>query len=162
MQNDGDESCSTPSTPSTLSQYIEQHELNSRPGQRVLLETFAELTEDDFFCSENAYEITMTMALYADQSDVILSTVTVRGKHLAGGKMILLDASKTLGNGDILVVSYHVRDDYTITYAKRVQGLKKGQPDTVVIIKETVMLQIDEICQEFTDLTGIELPYAST
>ena len=81
----------------------------------------------------------------------------ITGKHLAGGIVLALDSSKTHEHGDICIVSYHVRDDYTHTYGKRV----KGKPEIITVFAESVMLPIDEIHQEFADLTGTELPFLS-
>lgn len=142
--------------PMSLARYIADHEINYQPGQRVLLETFGKPLEDDPFCHANSREIYMEMELYHKHCDLVLSDEAVTGKHLAGGIVITLDPSKTHEHGDIFIVSYHVRDDYTLTYAKRV----KGKPEIITVFAESVMLPIDEIHQEFADLTGTELPYS--
>jgi hypothetical protein len=142
--------------PLSLARHIADHEINYQPGQRVLFETFGEPLEDDLFRSANGRDIYMEMMLYLEDRAPILSDEMITGKHLAGGIMLTLDPSDTHEHGDIFVFSYHVRDDYTLTYAKRA----KGKPGAVIIIAETVMLPIEDIFSEFSDLTGVELPYA--
>lgn len=134
-------------------------EVIRKPGERVLLSTFAEMPDGDPACLDVGHIIITQMGLFAHQNDAIRSAWAVWGKHRAGGALLILDTAKTKENGDMFIVSYNLRtDEYTISYAKRMQELPDGQPEETTIIEEIGMMQCGDLCRVFSDMTGIEIP----
>ncbi|MDR1611720.1 MAG: hypothetical protein LBT97_02925 [Planctomycetota bacterium] len=75
------------------------------------------------------------------------------------GDRIPLASFAEMPDGDIFAVSYNLRtDEYTLTYAKRVQELPDGQPEETAIIEEVDGMHCADLCRVFTRMTGIEIP----
>lgn len=94
------------------------------------------------------------MGLYAVRNKAIGSAWAIQGKHHAGGNMIRLYPEFTRNNGNVIVISYWFdRGDYTITY-----GIHDG--DDITVIDERTMIEVGQLCEQFTEITGIEIPVA--
>lgn len=91
----------------------------------------------------------------------IEDVTVVPGRHFAGGLAIELNPELAKDNGFLFIVSYHPRDDYTIHYCRKVYDM----PSAMEIIHEGEGFYCDMLCEEFSKLTGIEIPivkFAST
>lgn len=129
------------------------HEISHRPGEIVELNAIVG-GEASECAREIAHIIHAQMGLLHVCHPAIKSAWAVFGKHRQGGEMILLCPHSTKGNGTVFVVSYHLRDDYTVTYMK----LHECDPSQVVIIDETDGIYCDQLCDVFTGMTGAEIP----
>ncbi len=138
--------------PVTLADNDEEEKL-FKSGDVVAFEDFATPADGDEECTVMAETIHAQMGLFSHRNAAIRSAWAVQGRHRAGGELLSLDSAKTVENGDIFTVSYHLRDDYTITYAKR-----DGDSERAIIIEEVDMVFADQLCEIFTKMTGIEIP----
>ncbi len=138
-------------TPAENGMDSDDEEKLCNPGDIVPLDDYAKPADGDEGFTALAETIHAQMGLFSHRNAAILSAWSVQGKHRAGGELLALDPAATRENGDLFAVSYHLRDDYTVTYAKR-------DGDNTVIIKEIDMVYADQLCETFTDMTGIEIP----
>lgn len=76
------------------------------------------------------------------------------GDSSGGGRVNHTGQRTQQKNGEVYLVSYHPRDDYTITYGKR----DKDNPENAVIITEIKNIYADQLCETFTDTTGFKIP----
>jgi hypothetical protein len=124
-----------------------------------LLAAYAGLPDDVPACLEIGHTIIEQMGFIANPCAALRSAWVIVGKHRAGGVLLALRADMTKDNGDLFAVSYDGgADEYTVTYAKFIQGLPDNQPDEAVIIEEKGAMHCDDLCRVFTDWTGIEIP----
>ena len=134
-------------------------EIIRKPGERVAFAAFTEMPDSDPACLEVGHVIMAQMGLNVHPCAAIRSAWAVWGKHRAGGILLVLHADHTKENGDIFTVSYDLgADEYTVCYAKRMQGSPGSQPEEAVIIEELDGMHCDDLCRVFNEMTGIEIP----
>ena len=126
--------------------------IKATPGATTLLSDFAAPADGNEEYIAIAETIHSQMGLNSFRTDAIRSAWAVRGKHGGGGDLIHLDGALTREGGNIFVVSYHRgRDEYTVTYARH-DGTHAD------IIGEIEMIHADQLCETFTNMTGIKIP----
>lgn len=142
--------------PKQYAQHTPTH--SEKPPVYVLLDSFAKLANGDPKCLDIGDTITAQMGLFMQCYEGIRSGWIIKGKHRAGGVLLVLDPTKTRENGNLFAVSYNLRDDYTITYAKTEANWPESRPVKVQIIMESEEIYCDQLCEVFTNTTRIIIP----
>ncbi len=123
-----------------------------KTGDRVPLGNFAKPADGDEEYTAIGETIHAQMGLYRHKDPAIRSAWAIQGKYGHGGDLLILDPERTTGHGDAFAVSYHYGwDEYTVTFAKR-------GGDLTEIIEEVDHIHADQLCELFSNMTGIQIP----